>query len=138
MKKWTDGYLAMLKGMKARSEQQELLVLLSEKASRTKEEQRQMDVLLRAEKAKEQAKRAAKDAAALLGEHKEAERKARNHRLIQQGLLIDLAGLEGWDRGEILGGLLSMASATANREHRAGWKRQGDALLATKEAKNGS
>lgn len=136
MAKWIDEHLAMLKGMKARSEQQELLLLLAEKRERTKEEQKQLDVLLRAEKAQVQAKKAARDAADLLGARKEAERKARNHRLIQQGVLIDLAGLEGWDRGEILGGLLAMANATNNREHRAGWKRQGDALLAQKEAKN--
>lgn len=135
MATWTDEHLAMLKGMKARTEQQELLLLLGAKAERTKEEQRQFAVLLRAEKAKEQAKKAAADASKLLGERKDAERKARNHRLIQQGLLIEFAGLEGWSRGEILGGLLAMASAKDNAEHRAGWKRQGDALLASKEAK---
>lgn len=134
MAKWEDQHLAMLNGMKTRNEQQELLVLLAAKTSRTKDEQRQFDVLMRAERAKEQAKKAAADASKLLGERKEAERKARNHRLIQQGLLIEFAGLNSWSRGEIMGGLLVMA--TANPEHRANWKRQGDALLATKEAKN--
>lgn len=124
----------MLKGVKTRNEQQELLVLLAAKGDRTKDEQRQFDVLLRAEKAKEQAKKAAADASRMLGERKDAERKARNHRLIQQGVLIDLAGLEGWTRGEILGGLLAMATAKDNRDHRAQWKRQGDALLASKDA----
>ena len=136
MAKWIDEHLAMLKGMKARSEQQELLLLLAAKADATPEEKRQLDVLLRAEKAKEQAKKATKEAAELLGARKEAERKARAHRLIEQGVLIDLAGLEGWSRGEILGGLLAMATAKDNREHRAEWKRRGDALLAEREAKD--
>jgi hypothetical protein len=39
----------------------------------------------------------------------EAERKARAHRLIQQGVLFALAGLETRRRGELLGVLLAVA-----------------------------
>lgn len=133
---WADNHVAMLKGQKSMTEQQELIVLLYDKANRTGEESKQLDVLLKAAKAAERAKLAAKDAADLIGARKEAERKARNHRLIQQGLLIDFAELDGWSRGEILGVLLAVKQQ-ASEDRRAAWKREGDALLAMKEVKNG-
>ena len=53
------------------------------------------------------------------------------HRLIQQGVLFDLAGLESRSRGELLGVLL--AAAKTDDPHRwATWKQAGDALLAKK------
>ena len=65
---------------------------------------------------------------------KEEERKARNHRLILQGVLIDLAGLETRSRGELLGILL--AAATVNDpERRKNWKEKGEAKLAEVDAK---
>ena len=133
---WAGNHVAMLKGQKSMTEQQELIVLLYDKANRTGEEAKQLDVLLKAAKAAERAKLAAKDAADLIGARKDAERKARNHRLIQQGLLVDFAELDGWSRGEILGVLLAVKQQ-ASDERRSAWKREGDALLAVKEAKNG-
>jgi hypothetical protein len=60
-----------------------------------------------------------------------AERKARAHRLIQQGVLFDLAGLAHRGRGELLG--LLLAAAKTEDPHRwAAWKQAGDALLAEK------
>jgi hypothetical protein len=68
---------------------------------------------------------------------KEADRKARNHRLILQGVLFDLAGLENRSRGELLG-LLLAASTTDDPQRWASWKAKGDALLAEKgDAANG-
>jgi conjugative transfer protein TraD len=66
----------------------------------------------------------------LLRVRKDADRRARNHRLIQQGLLIDWAGLENWEPGQLLGGLLVMKQAAdAQPEKLATWKARGDALL---------
>jgi hypothetical protein len=68
-----------------------------------------------------------------LGQRKDAERKARNHRLILQGLLIELAGLSDWDRGELLGALVALReSQNVPPERRQQWKQRGDALLAEK------
>ena len=68
---------------------------------------------------------------------KEADRKARNHRLILQGVLFDLAGLENRSRGELLG-LLLAAATTDDPQRWASWKAKGDALLAEKgETANG-
>ena len=71
----------------------------------------------------------------LLGCRKDAERKTRNHRLIQLGLLVDMAGLEGRSRGEILGCLQSQSAIPDDKW--AEWKRRGDALLAEKSAEPG-
>ena len=67
------------------------------------------------------------------GEKEEA-RRARTHRLVQQGILFDLVGLNTRSRGEMLGALIAaIASAKANPEHWASWKAKGDAMLAEKE-----
>jgi hypothetical protein len=95
--------------------------------------QTQLAVLLRAERAVDRARAAQLQAAKLLGQRKDAERKARNHRLILQGLLIELAGLNDWDRGELLGALIALReSQNVPPERRQQWKQRGDALLAEK------
>lgn len=93
-------------------------------------------MLVKAEKASVRAARARQEVAALLLAEKRAashaERKARHHRLIQQGVLFDLAGLSQRTRGELLGMLLA-AAATEDPQRWATWKGKGDALLATIE-----
>ena len=125
--------LAYLKGLKAPTQAQQLLILLAEKPDRTAEENKQLAVLRRAERAADRARAAQLQAAKLLGQRKDAERKARNHRLILQGLLIELAGLSDWDRGELLGALVALReSQNVPPERRQQWKQRGDALLAEK------
>lgn len=125
--------LAYLKGLKAPTQAQQLLILLAEKPDRTAEDDKQLAVLLRAERAADRARAAQIQAAKLLGQRKDAERKARNHRLILQGLLIELAGLSDWDRGELLGALVALReSQNVPPERRQQWKQRGDALLAEK------
>jgi hypothetical protein len=69
-----------------------------------------------------------------LNDNKESERKVRNHRLILQGLLLDLAELQTWDRTELLGALASLdTSSTITTEQRTDWKNVGVKLLAEKE-----
>jgi hypothetical protein len=128
--KWGENYIAVLKGQTTRNDQQELTVLLFDKQDKTPQEAKGLNILLRAEHTKELAKTAALNASKLLTAKKEEEHKARNHRLIQQGALIDLANLQGWDKGELLGGLLALAKGAA--ESKTNWKQQGDELLAKK------
>lgn len=90
---WTKECVARLKGQKQRSEAQELIVLLAGKDERTDEEEKQFNLLLKAERAKERAKAAERAAAKMLGAKKDEERKARNHRLILIGAAVE-AGLE--------------------------------------------
>ena len=133
---WLKDRVAHLKSLKARSDQQELLALLAEKTNRTPQDEKKLVVLAKAEKAAIRAAKARMDAANLINGEKKAakadERRARNHRLITQGVLFDLAGLDGRSRGEMLGLLLAAAS-TEDPQRWASWKAKGDALLASKE-----
>ena len=133
--KWLHDRATYLKGLKSRNDQQELLVILAEKSDRSSHDEKTLAALIRAEKASVKAAKARQDAAHLINAEKkaerEAERKARNHRLILQGVLFDLAGLENRSRGELLGLLLA---ATGSDDARwASWKFKGDALLAEKD-----
>ena len=133
---WIKDRVAYLKGLKARTEQQELLVLLADNPSRSAQDSRKLQALVKAEKAAVRASKARQEVATLLNAEKRAvkeeQRRARNHRLILQGVLIDLAGLEQRSRGELLG-LLMAASTTEDPQRWASWKVRGDALLAEKE-----
>jgi hypothetical protein len=133
-KDWNADLVARLKGLKSMNEQQQLIVLLFGKRNRTREEDKELELLLKAERAKERAKTAELAATKLLGSRKDAERKARNHRLIQLGMLVDMAGLDGRSRGEILGCLC--AQAAIQEDKWVEWKRYGDAILNEKKAAN--
>ena len=91
--------------------------------------------LIRLEQANDRAAQARVAAAKLIQSSKrqsaKEERKARAHRLIQQGVLFDLAGLAHHSRGELLG-LLLAAAKTEDPGRWAHWKEVGDALLAEK------
>ena len=128
-KTWGQKHIEMLKTQKARNELQELIIQLSsqpEKASK-------LEVLLKSERAKERAKNAERAASKLLGASKKAERSARTHRLIQLGLLVDFAGLEGRSRAELLGALIN--TAQYKPEHWTGLGIRGERMLAEKEKK---
>lgn len=136
---WLQHRITHIKVLKNPSEQQSLLILLAEKTERTNQEEKTFSALVKAEKAMLVAAKARQAASQLINTEnrkaKEAERKARNHRLILQGTLIDLAGLEGKSRGEIMGLLLG-AAAIADPQRWLDWKIKGDAYLAEVEEKN--
>lgn len=136
---WLQDRISYLKVLKSPSEQQSLLILLAEKSARTTQEEKTLSALVRAEKAMLAAAKARQAASQLINSEnrkaKEAERKARNHRLIQQGALVDLAGLEGKSRGELMGLLLG-AMAITDPQRWADWKTKGDAFLKEVEDKN--
>lgn len=129
--RWLVERVEYLRRLKAPSEQQRLLILLAEKPDRSPADGRKLAVLVRAEKADERLGQLRASAARVVSEEKAAARKARNHRLIQQGLLFDLAGLEQRSRGELLG-LLLAAAKTEDPQRWAHWKEAGDAPLAEK------
>ena len=80
-----DKFIEMLKGQKTRSEAHELIVLLHDKQNRSAEDEKKYQVLLKAERAKVAARKAATAAGKMLESGKEVERKARTHRLILIG-----------------------------------------------------
>jgi len=132
-----DELIAQIKGFKAPSKQQKMLMVLYAKADRSKDEDRKYEAILKAELAARKALTARAKVTKIFRSEEKAlaveQRKARNHRLIQQGILIDLAGLEGRSRGELLGALLAVHESKP--EAWASWKPRGDKLLADKEAK---
>ena len=132
---WLMNRVAFLKGLKSCSEPQQLLVLLAEKPDRSAADNQLLAALVRLEQANDRAAQARVAATKLIQANKrqsaKAERKARAHRLIQQGVLFDLAGLEHRSRRELLG-LLLAAAKTEDPQRWAAWKQAGDALLAEK------
>ena len=141
---WLTARVTYLKGLKSRSDQQELLVLLAEKNARTPQDEKKLAALVRAEKATVRAAKARQEAASLINAERKAtaetERKARDHELYQAAGLLSLAGLVDkktgkptMDRGQLLGALLGLAKVPQDDPRRADWKRAGDALLVEKE-----
>jgi hypothetical protein len=132
---WLTNRVTYLKSLKARTEPQQLLVLLAEKPDRSAGDNQLLAALIRLEQANDRAAEARLAAAKLIQASKrqsaKADRKARTHRLIQQGVLFDLAGLEHRSRGELLG-LLLAAAKTEDPGRWAAWKQAGDALLSEK------
>lgn len=138
MDDWLKSKTDYLRGLKAPSDQQRLLLALAEKTDRTRDDERKLAALVRAEKAADRALKARADAARIVNAEKLAERKARDHEMYNAAGLLSLAGLLDArtgkpliDRGELLGALLELAKVPAGDQRRGAWKRAGDALLAS-------
>jgi hypothetical protein len=136
---WLTNRLAYLRGLKAPSDQQRLLLMLADKPDRTTEDERKLAALIRAEKAADRAQKARANAARIINAEKAADRKARDHELYQSAGLLILAGLVDTrtgkptrDQGELLGALASLAEAYVDDTKRAAWKAKGDAILAAR------
>lgn len=135
---WIADRVAYIKGLKNPSEQQRFLLVLLEKTGRSPDDDRKLNALLRAEKAAERATKAKADAARIIDAEKKAVRKARDRELYQSAGLLILSGLVDTktgmpmrDRGELLGALMELATASnADEAKRMTWKRAGDAKLA--------
>jgi len=137
---WLKARVAYLQGLKSRTDQQELMIILAEKIDRTLQDDKKLAVLVRAEKANVRAAKARQEAANLINAERkamaEAERKARDHEMYQAAGLLSLAGLVDKktgkptvDRGQLLGALLGLSKVPSEDPRRGEWKRAGDALL---------
>ena len=129
--RWLADRVAYLRQLKAPSEPQRLLMMLAEKPDRSPADDRHLAVLVRAEKADERFAKLRGLAAKVVSEEKAAARKARNHRLIQQGLLFDLVGLASRDPAELAGALAGLAEVD-DPARWAQWKTKGQTVLARK------
>lgn len=141
---WLTARVAYLQGLKSLNDQQELMVMLTEKADRTPLDEKKLTALVRAEKASVRAAKARQEAANMINAEKkamaEAERKARDHEMYQAAGLLSLAGLVDKktgkptvDRGQLLGALLGLAKVPQDDPRRVEWKRAGDAMLAEEQ-----
>jgi uncharacterized protein YciI len=137
---WMKDRIQHLKGLKSRSEQQELLILLGEKNDRTSADEKKLSVLVRAEKAALNAIKAKQEAIKFLNAEKNAEKKAerknRNHELFNSAGLLIMAGLVNTktgkptiDKAELLGALIGLAKVPEKDPRRAEWKKAGDVVL---------
>lgn len=138
--KWLSERILHIKNLKSPSEQQRLLLMLSEKIPRTHDEERKLSFLIKAEWAEAKAQKARSDVARIVNAEKESARKARDRELYQAAGLLILAGLVDTktgrpliDRGELLGALIGIEETSVTDAARTEWKRTGDALLASRE-----
>lgn len=132
--KWLNENLSKLKAKDKLSKQEKLLIELAER--KKPEEFAMLQTLVRAQKAADRADAARiKAMTAIRSKEKrraEEERKARNHRLIKQGLLFDYLGLDSRSREELAG--ILMAAARVNDNERIEiWRKAGAEFLKSKE-----
>lgn len=121
---WLERKVAYIKGLKSPSEAHQLLTLLAAKETRTSEENRKLLAIIKAEKLAERTARARADLQRTLNpptenqvkERKDAERKARTHRLATLGAMFDQFGVGNGERthAELLG-LVKEAVNIANK-----------------------
>lgn len=137
---WLSNRVLYLKGLKSRTEQQNILIALYEKENRTPQDDKKLNVLVKAEKAADRATKARIEASKLIqaekNAEKKAERKARDHELYNSAGLLILAGLVDtktgkptMDKAELLGALLGLAKVSPDNPKRAEWKKAGTAVL---------
>lgn len=132
--KWLSENLQKLKAKDKLTKQEKLLIELAER--KKPEEFAMLQTLVRAQKAADRADAARiKAMTAIRSKEKrraEEERKARNHRLIKQGLLFDYLGLDSRSREELAG--ILMAAARVNDNERIEiWRKAGAEFLKSKE-----
>ncbi|WP_339539303.1 conjugal transfer protein TraD [Pseudomonas sp. RA_15y_Pfl2_54] len=138
--KWLTDRILYIKNLRNPSDQQRLLLMLSEKTNRTSDEERKFGFILKAEWAEAKAQKARSDVARIVNAEKESARKNRDRELYQAAGLLILAGLVDTktgspliDRGELLGALIGVEETSVTDAVRTEWKRTGDALLASRE-----
>ena len=94
---WLNARLAYLRGLKSPTEMQKFLMLLADKPDRTAEEEKKLNAVIRAERAAVFAAKARMDATNIVNnkdrEKKKADKKARDHRLIELGCCSISPGL---------------------------------------------
>ncbi|MDE9474993.1 conjugal transfer protein TraD [Xenorhabdus bovienii] len=119
---WLRSRINYISGLKSPTEHQQLLVKLATIENRTREEERKLAVLIRAEKAAERAMKAKGAAAKVINAERLAARKARNHEMFKVAGLVSLAGLIEkktgqltLDAGAFVGALLKLTDCPTEK-----------------------
>ena len=136
---WLVARAGFLRGLKKPTAHQSALLALLDAPARTPTQEKALALLVRNERAAERVQKLAarlrkdqSEAGEWLESTRKEARKARNRRLILQGLLFDWIGLDTLDRTE-MAGLLAEAAETVTPEHRARWRLKGQRLIDQKE-----
>ncbi|WP_241613733.1 conjugal transfer protein TraD [Rosenbergiella epipactidis] len=141
---WLINRLDYLRGLKSPSEQQRLLLLLGDKATRTPQESKTLTLLINAERSAIKAQEARTKVTNLIQAEKRAaskeKRKARDHALYQSAGLLIMAGLVDSQSGKptdnaaaLLGALSSLNDLPRDNPKWQEWKIKGEALLEQKQ-----
>lgn len=134
---WLDDKIAYLSALKNLNDAQRLLLELSQLNSRTEEQDKKLNALIKAEKAQDRANKQKLVVRKLLNADKETERKARTKRLIEFGALFEIAGLDKRDPAELLGILLKTAEIAPDDPKWQIWREIGlECLNSRKTQKN--
>ncbi|MES2208476.1 MAG: conjugal transfer protein TraD [Pseudomonadota bacterium] len=102
---WIEKRVEYIKGLKAPSDMQKLILELYNEKKRTANENKQLDALLKVEKINERAELAKVQAYKIVNARKEETRKARTRELIELGGIVQLTEFEK-DKGLLAGVLL--------------------------------
>lgn len=133
---WLTSRVRYIKGLKTPTDSQRLLVQLYETQPRSSKQDRELAALARLERINEKADVARQSAQRILQDKRQRDRKEREHRLIQIGALVEIAGFDTIDRGMLLGGFLHLAETLRGADREATqqtFKLRGDTLLKQRE-----
>ena len=132
-KDWLTSRIAFIKGLKAPTESQKMLLELATLTSPTKQELRQLDALVRLEKVNQRAEEAKLAAQKVMAERRDQQRKARTRELIELGGIVSMVDFPV-DRGTLTGALLWVLDQfKTDRELATTLKTRGDTFIAERE-----
>lgn len=136
---WLENRVLFIKGLKNPSLMQQTLVQLVEipVAERSTKNVRDLNTLIKAERAADRAASAQRAARKIVTEDQAKKRKERTHRLIQLGVLFEIAGLEKLHTSSLLGVLLKVADTQPDDPKWAVWASLGQIELDRRQGLRG-
>ena len=136
---WLGNRVLFIKGLKNPSLMQQTLVQLVEipVAERSAKNVRDLNTLIKAERAADRAASAQRAARKIVTEDQAKKRKERTHRLIQLGVLFEIAGLEKLHTSSLLGVLLKVADTPPDDPKWAVWASLGQIELDRRQGLRG-
>lgn len=133
---WLAERLQFIRSLKSPNDQQKMLLMLSDKADKTADDDKKLAVLIKAEKAADKAQQAQAEFKKLMQAEKRAERKARDHELYNSAGLMIVAGLVDTKTGKptmskakLVGALASLAQVPPDHHKWGEWEKTGTKLL---------
>lgn len=130
---WLEKRIAFIKGLKAPTDTQRMLLELADLDQPTKKDLRELDMLVRLEKINERAEEAKLAAFKIVQDRKDEARKARTRRLIELGGIVEMVEFPT-DRGTLCGALLwALDQVKSDPDAMRQLKTRGDEFIALRE-----
>jgi hypothetical protein len=105
-------HIELIRSSTSKTETQELLIELLDTPNRSEEDEKDLAVLLRAERSNLRARLASVRAKTILKEKREKQKAERFRLLVNRGRLFEIAGMLEWEPTALLGMLLSHQNAS--------------------------